>query len=73
MAIVTATITNVTREGVSIRVFADFSDGQTKNYVFDVNATKSDIRQTVRRDVNEINDVENKALALETLKGEVIE
>ena len=70
---VTATITNITREGIAIRVFADFSDGQTKNYVFDVNATKSDIRQVVRKDVDDINDAENKALTLETLKGEVIE
>lgn len=70
---ITATIKNVVAEGTGIRVFADFSDGQSRSYPFEQDVTRTTIRQTIREDVKQLNDAETKANNLTNIIGEVIE
>lgn len=70
---ITATITNIVREGNAITVFAQFPDG-VRNYSFEPTATNKDIKQRIKQDVDSLNDIETKASKLkESLIGEIIE
>ena len=70
---ITATITNIVREGNGITVFAQFPEG-VRNYSFEPNATNKGIKQRIKQDVDALNDVEDKAIKLkDSLIGEIIE
>lgn len=67
-----ATITNVVREGNGVTVFAQFPEG-VRNYTFEVGATRREIREKIKVDVDFLNDLERRASNLkEELIGEVI-
>ena len=69
-----ATITNVLREGNGITVFVSGFENGDRTYTFEGTATKRDIRDRIKVDVDFVNDLERKASNLkDDLIGEVIE
>jgi len=58
---ITARITNVIKDGNGIRVFADFSDGDSRSYMFDETITKNKAINIIKVDVDFKNSLEQKA------------
>ena len=68
--IVTATITNVIRDGLGIRVFYRRSDDIEESVSFPGLATRAEIREAIKLRLKDVNDVERKVENFQDLIGQ---
>lgn len=54
-----ATITNVIKEGMGLRVFADFKD-EERSYLFGADVVSEEIIERIKKDVEELGSLETK-------------
>jgi hypothetical protein len=70
---ITARITNVIKDGNGIRVFAEFTDGDVRSYLFDDTVTRNKAISIIKTDVDFKNSLEQKVQnAVTVLVNEVI-
>jgi len=66
---VTATLTNVIKNNENIVVAVRFSDGEERTFNFSRNATRFEIKQEIKRIIDEKNDLVDKIEAYKDLIG----
>ena len=63
---ITATITNVVREGIGVRVFYTMSTGDDRSRIFTMSDDVDSIKLAIRSDCEEVQDAMEKANSLST-------
>lgn len=64
---ITAKITNITRQNTGIRVFAEFTDGTNESHLFEAGTSAEQIKSRIKDRVDELNATEAEVQALQAL------
>jgi len=64
-----AKITNIVKDGNGIRVFAEFTDGSSRGYLFESDVTRETIRDAIQIDLKILDNVQDKVENLSVLIG----